>query len=265
MKSAPLDLAMKELAYAYEGAEIPNLVVPALQIPAGSRVAIIGRNGSGKSTLLKLLAGVATPAQGEVLIANLNYEECRQSWLREVIGYLPQEPRLFSGTLLDNLTLGMSMPPEEKIYAALETTGLADAVNAHPQGLQLAISEAGGGLSGGQRQLVALTRMVLQQPKIWILDEPTASLDSTVETLIARVVEGLPKDTTVIFTTHRTSWLAHAQRVLIMSEGQVKGDMSPEELTKAQTQAKSQSSKGPAEPSKPTTSTTVVNVGGNRS
>lgn len=265
VKSAPLDLAMKELAYAYEGAEIPNLVVPALQIPAGSRVAIIGRNGSGKSTLLKLLAGVATPAQGEVLIANLNYEECRQSWLREVIGYLPQEPRLFSGTLLDNLTLGMSMPPEEKIYAALETTGLADAVNAHPQGLQLAISEAGGGLSGGQRQLVALTRMVLQQPKIWILDEPTASLDSTVETLIARVVEGLPKDTTVIFTTHRTSWLAYVQRVLIMSEGQVKGDMSPEELTKAQTQAKSQSSKGSAEPSKPSTSTTVVNVGGNRS
>jgi ATP-binding cassette, subfamily C, bacterial LapB len=234
VRSIPLDLAVKDLAYAYEGAELPNLAVPALEIPAGQRVAIIGKNGSGKSTLLKLLAGIATPAQGEVLIANLNFEECRPSWLREVIGYLPQEPRLFSGTLLDNLTLGMSMPSEERIYAALEKTGLSEAVKAHPQGLQLPISESGSGLSGGQKQLVALTRLVLQEPKIWLLDEPTASLDSAVEALIAKVVNDLSRETTVIYTTHRTSWLSYADRVLALDAGQIKADVPPEKLMNPQ-------------------------------
>ena len=168
-----------------------------------------------------------------------------------MIGYLPQEPRLFSGSLLDNLALGMSTPSEEVIFAALEKTGLADAVNAHPMGLQLQISEGGMGMSGGQRQLVGLTRMLLQQPKIWLLDEPTASLDSRVERKIAEAIQSLPSDVTVIFTTHSQSWLRYASRVMLLEEGQIKSDVSIEEFQKITEQAQRAKPKS-----------NLVNVGG---
>lgn len=251
VKSEPLGLSMHDVVYAYPGSQLPELVVPGLEIPAGSRIAVLGRNGSGKSTLLKLLAAVATPSKGDVRIAHMDYEECRPSWLREVVGYLPQEPRLFSGSLLDNLALGMSTPSEEDIFAALEKTGLADAVNAHPMGLQLQISEGGMGMSGGQRQLVGLTRMLLQQPKIWLLDEPTASLDSRVERKIAEAIQALPSDVTVIYTTHSQSWLRYATRVMLLDEGQIKRDVSMEEFQKITEQAQRAKPK-----------TNVVNVGG---
>lgn len=231
-KTSPLDLALSELAYSYGATPTPQLAVPALQIRQGERVAVLGRNGGGKSTLLKLLAGVATPATGQVKIAGLDYEECRLSWLREMIGYLPQEVRLFSGSLLDNLTLGMSMPDEATINDAMEKTGLLVAVKNHPQGLQLPITEGGTGLSGGQRQLVALTRMVLQNPKIWLLDEPSASLDSDAEAKLMQLIKALPGDRTVIFTTHRHTWLDLSGRVLIVESGRIAVD-EPKEKVRA--------------------------------
>lgn len=251
--SVPLDLTAKNLSYQYPGATNPELSINSLTIPAGSRVAIVGRNGSGKSTLLKLLAGIATPSQGEITIANLNLEDCRPSWLREVIAYLPQEPRLFSGTLLENLCLGISQPDEEKIYAALEITGLLDAVKKHPLGLQLPIHEGGSGLSGGQRQLVALSRMVLQQPKLWLLDEPTANLDSNCEQLINKLLAGLPSDCTVIFTTHRKPLLDLADRALLLDSGQVKADAPPKELLATASGEQLRNAKTPSPSSKATT------------
>ncbi len=230
VRSQPLHLSLHDVVYAYPGSELPQLVAPALEIPAGDRVAILGRNGSGKTTLLKLLAGIATPARGQVHIAGLDYEECRPSWLREVIGYLPQDPRMFSGTLVENLTLGMTMPSEEAIFDALDKTGLAEAVRNHPKGLLLPIAEGGSGMSGGQRQLVALTRLVLQNPKIWLLDEPTASLDSEVENKVMTIIRDLAPDRTVLFTTHKRAWLELSNRVLVVDEGQVKSDMPTEQV-----------------------------------
>ena len=222
--SLPLDLSLENIVYAYPGSQIPQLQVDSVNIHAGERVAVVGRNGSGKSTLLKLLAGIATPNQGEVSIAGLDYENCRQSWLRSEVGYLPQEPRLVSGTLLDNLTLGMSMPEEQQIIEALEKTGLLEAVQRHPMGLHLPIAEGGAGMSGGQRQTVGLTRLLLQNPKIWLLDEPAASLDSELEAKLTKIIAGLPKGCTVIFTTHKQTWLSLADRVLMMQNGQIVAD-----------------------------------------
>lgn len=256
VKSEPLSLSMHDVVYAYPGSQLPELVVPGLEIPEGSRIAVLGRNGSGKSTLLKLLAGIATPNKGDVRIAHLDFEECRPSWLREVIAYLPQEPRLFSGTLFDNLTLGMSVPTEEEIFDALERTGLSEAVKAHPRGLQLQIHEGGMGMSGGQRQLVGLTRILLQKPKIWLLDEPTASLDQNVGAKIAHIISTLPEDVTVIYTTHSQSWLQFCQRVFVVDERQIKIDMSKDEFIKVT----SPQQKPVAPPKKP--GVNVVNVGG---
>ena len=180
-----------------------------------------------------MLAGIATPNTGQVRIAGLDYEECKQSWLREVIGYLPQDPRLISGTLLDNLTLGMAMPSEDEIVAALEKTGLLDAVQAHPMGLHLPISEGGFGMSGGQRQVVGLTRLVLQNPKIWLLDEPASSLDTVLEQKVIDLIKGLPSTTTVIYTTHKQSWISIADRGLMIHNGLIIKDILAEPLPKA--------------------------------
>ena len=149
---------------------------------------------------------------------------------------------------MDNLTLGMSMPKQDEIYTALSKTGLLKAVQQHPQGLQLPIHEGGFGLSGGQKQLVGLTRMVLQNPKIWLLDEPSASLDGEVESRITSLIRGLSSETTVIFSTHRKSWVALSDRILHLEDGRIKSDTPSSSLTGAMTTTniKTQSSAAPA-------------------
>lgn len=228
--AAPLDFTIKNLKYSYELDGPAQLQIGVLKIAAGERVAVMGRNGSGKSTLLRLLAGIGTPNEGEVLMAGLDLQKCRPGWLREVIGYLPQEVRLFSGTLADNLTIGMSMPSEATIRAAMEKTGLIHTLGRHPLGLSLPIREGGSGLSGGQRQMVGLTRMVLQDPKIWLLDEPSSSLDAESERRLIELLRGLPKDRTIIFTSHRQHWLSLCERMLLIEDGVIKADAPADQV-----------------------------------
>ena len=224
------------MRYAYGDISHPQLTLPRLQIEAGARLAVIGHNGSGKSTLLKLLCGIATPNEGQVTLAGLDLQRARPSWIRETVGYLPQEVRLFSGTLRENLTIGISVPSEETIFAAMEKTGLLRTLGRHPEGLNLQIQEGGSGLSGGQRQLVGLTRLVLQQPKVWLLDEPSASLDSDAENALIRMLGELPAECSVIFTSHRPAWLGLARRVLLLENGMVKVDAPADQVRRVQVQ-----------------------------
>lgn len=229
-QTVPLSLQIDNVKYAYEGAHGTQLSVSKLVITPGERVAVLGRNGSGKTTLLKLLAGLATPNMGEVRLAGLDMQTCRQGWLRSTIGYLPQEVRLFGGTLRDNLTLGLAQPDEARLRAALVATGLDRFVDQHPQGLDCPIREGGAGLSGGQSQLIGITRIWLQQPRIWLLDEPSASLDAESEERLAQLIRGLPADVTVIFTTHRKSWLALSRRTLVIEDAGIKIDVPTERV-----------------------------------
>jgi ATP-binding cassette subfamily C protein LapB len=116
------------------------------------------------------------------------------------------------------------MPSEDAIINALEKTGLLEAVKRHPMGLHLPIAEGGAGMSGGQRQTVGLTRLVLQKPKIWLLDEPAASLDNELEKKVIDIIRSLPADNTVIFTTHKQSWVELAGRALFIEAGEVTVD-----------------------------------------
>lgn len=234
----PLQYNVFDLSYAYEGSQTPQLQIPKLTIAAGTRVAVIGHNGSGKSTLLKLLAGLGTPSAGEITLAGLDLQRARPSWIRETIGYLPQDVRLFSGTLRENLTLGLPVPDEEALHEAMEKTGLAKTLARHPEGLDLMIREGGAGLSGGQRQLVGVTRLVLQGPKVWLLDEPSASLDKDAEDALIRTLNSLPRDHTVVFTSHRPAWLNLADRVVMLENGSVKVDAPAEEVRRAQAAAR---------------------------
>jgi ATP-binding cassette, subfamily C, bacterial LapB len=225
-----IGVQIRGVQYAYSGVNSPQLVIPELLIRPGERLAVMGRNGSGKSTLLRLCAGIATPNIGLVTVGGIDVQQARPSWLREVTGYLPQDVRLFAGTLADNLTLGLSVPEEQKIVSAMTATGLIHSLGRHPLGLALPIREGGSGLSGGQRQLVGTTRMVLQDPRIWILDEPSASLDSESEARVIKLISSLPRDRTIIFTTHKPSWLRLADRVLFVEDGQIKVDAPASEV-----------------------------------
>lgn len=157
------------------------LTLDDLHIKPGERVAIIGPVVSGKTTLIKLLSGFYRPTAGAVLLDDVDMQQLAPQYLREHIGYLSQDVRLFSGTLRDNLTLGLPTQNDSKLLKACQLTGLQNIILAHPQGLELPIVEGGRGLSGGQRQLVGLTRLLLAQLKIMLLDEPTAAMDGQME------------------------------------------------------------------------------------
>jgi ATP-binding cassette subfamily C protein LapB len=210
----------------------PALVVPKLTIAAGDKVAVVGPIGSGKTTLLRLLSGMYKPTEGRIWLDDIDLEQIAKPKLAESIGYLPQDGRLLGGTLRENLTLGLADPGDEGIIAAAKATGLYEAVIAsHPQGLQMQIHEGGTGLSGGQRQLVNLTRVFLRKPRVWLLDEPTASLDRTVEQQMVRTLGAamLPEDTLVL-VTHKPELLQLVDRVIVVAKHQVVMDGPRDEV-----------------------------------
>lgn len=214
-------LRLDKVAFAY-GPGQTSLQVQDLRIAPGERVAVVGAIGSGKSTLVKLLSGLYRPQQGMVSLDGLDMAQLAPDFVREHIGYLPQDVRLFQGSLRENLILGLPLPGDTQILKAAAMTGLDRVIQAHPKGLELEISEGGRGLSGGQRQLVGLTRMLLQQPRIMLLDEPTASMDGQLE---ARVMQHLFQEiaphSALVVVTHKTALLAHIQRLIVVDQGRI--------------------------------------------
>ena len=217
-------MQIQKLVFSY-GADAPALKLEDLRFSAGERVAILGAVGSGKSSLIKALSGLYQPSEGRVLLDNIDMRHLAPEFVREHIGYLPQDVRLFQGTLRENLALGLPSPTDEQIMRAARITGLDRLLSSHPKGLGIEISEGGRGLSGGQRQLVGLTRLVLAQPRIMLLDEPTASMDPQLEEHVAeRVFGSRPKDTTLVVVTHKLGMLRHFTRVIILDKGHIVAD-----------------------------------------
>lgn len=221
----------ERLEFSYGDNDRLALQIPNLVINAGERVAILGSIGSGKSTLLKLLSGLYTPTQGSILVDGLDMNHISRESLNHQIGYLQQDHRLFQGTLRENLLIGMPTPNDDVLNKALHRTGLMRLVSGHSSGLDLPISEGGKGLSGGQKQLVAFTRLVLTQPSVWLMDEPTASMDNMQAQQCLKVVAEELKDPTktLIVSTHKMELLALVNRVIIMANGQIVMD-GPKQL-----------------------------------
>ena len=215
-------LRAENLQFAYPGDAGGQINVPALSIAPGERVAIIGGIGSGKSTLLRLLAGLYLPASGSVRLGGLDVHQIDAQVLRRNLAYLPQDTRLLDGTLRQNLQLGMGDVGDDRIIGALQAVGLADMVAHHPRGVDLPISEGGRGLSGGQRMLANLARLMILDPRVWLLDEPTANLDQVAEArIIAELQSRMTPDRTLVFATHRLRNLALSTRVIVMNAGTV--------------------------------------------
>lgn len=211
-----------ELVFNYQNNDRPAVSVPKLVIRPGERIAILGPIGSGKSTLLKLLAGLYGPTQGRILLDGLDIQQISRETLSERIGYLQQDHRLFQGTLRENLLIGMAAPNDDVLHDALQKTGLINLVASHSSGLDLPISEGGRGLSGGQKQLVAFTRLLLTKPNVFLLDEPTASMDNRQEQRCLQVLRHeLQEGQTFIVSTHKTALLDLVDRLIIMDNQRI--------------------------------------------
>jgi ATP-binding cassette subfamily C protein LapB len=224
------NLRAEALRFGY-GPDAPALSVDALRLQPGERVAVLGAVGSGKSSLIKVLSGLYRPTEGRVFVDDVDVAHLAPEFVREHIGYLPQDVRLFQGTLRDNLALGLPSPTDEQILDAARLTGLDRLIAGHPRGLGIEISEGGRGLSGGQRQLVGLTRLVLARPRVMLLDEPTASMDPQLEEHVAEHVFGhRPQDTTLVVVTHKLGMLRHFTRIVVLDRGRIVADGSRDEI-----------------------------------
>jgi ATP-binding cassette, subfamily C, bacterial LapB len=214
-------LKAENVKFVHQGTR-QGIDVPSLKIAAGDRIGIIGPVGSGKSTLLKLLAGLYAPQEGHILLDGVDVRQIAEEDLRRQVCYFPQDYRLITGTLRDNLSLGISIPTDEVLLDAATKTGLAEVIKRHPLGLDLPISEGGQGLSGGQRVQVGLTRLLLLRPKLLLLDEPTASLDQDSETRVLQAIaQTISSDCTLILVTHKIQLVGLVSRLMVVSDGRI--------------------------------------------
>ena len=218
-------IALHELSFAYpdhEGDKSPRVLKGInLAFEPGERVAILGRIGSGKSTVLRLLASLYQPTEGMVQVDGIDLRQIDPADFRARVGFVSQEPRLFNGSLRDNVLMGRANVDPSKLAQVARLTGLDRVVASHPKGWELAVGEMGGMLSGGQRQLVALARCLVTQPQILLMDEPTSSMDAQSEVLFLRQLKEAVGTRTLIVVTHRPAVLDLVQRVVVVEGGKV--------------------------------------------
>ena len=190
-------------------------------IQPGEKVGIIGRNGSGKTTLQKIILGLYAPTEGSVLIDGIDINQIDPADLRRNIGYVPQDVVLFKGTVRENIVQKAPYVDDMQIIKAAKVSGVDEYVNAHPLGFDMPVFERGDGISGGQRQSIAVARAFLLDSPIILLDEPTNSLDNTVESKLKANLKVNTVNKTMILVTHRTSMLDLVDRLIVMDNGKI--------------------------------------------
>lgn len=199
----------------------PSLMIAKLEIKVGEKIAILGRNGAGKSTLLQLLSGMQTPVQGKIKLDGVELGLIDPSDVRRDMALLNQNAHLFFGTVRENLTLGAPLANDEEILAALKITGVINFVQEKKEGLDHIILEGGIGFSGGQKQALLLSRLLIRQPNILLLDEPTASIDDVSEKQFIEHLKGWLGQKTLLVATHRRAVLELVDRIIVVNDGKV--------------------------------------------
>lgn len=207
--------------FSYPGQhKIPVIKKISMTIPAGQKVAMLGRVGSGKSTMLRLMAGLYAPLAGNIRLDGLDLQQIEPAEVRNRMGYVGQDPQLFMGTLRENLILSDSWINDGRIAETLKSLGIYDIVANHPLGLDMSITEAGGGLSGGQRQLLSIARMMLRNPRLVFMDEPTANMDQNSEARVIAVLKEWLRGRTLLMSTHRPQLLEWVDQIAVIDGGQ---------------------------------------------
>jgi len=216
------------------------------KVDAGEKVALLGKIGSGKSTLSRLLLGLYHPQQGAVMVDGTEVRQIDPFDLRHNMAIVMQESWLFSGTVRENIAAGADQPSDEAILDAAKKAGVHDFLGDHPQGYDLQISERGEGLSGGQKQAIAIARALVADPAILILDEPTSMMDMSAEARFVQRLKEITRDKTLIIITHRTALLELVDRVVVLDQGKVVAD-GPKSILKQGAQKKGQSGRAGGE------------------
>jgi len=204
-----------------------------LRIEAGSTVAVVGHTGAGKSTLVSLMPRLLDPGEGSVLLDGIDLRALSPAELRRHIGFVPQETFLFSATVAGNIAFGVESATPEEIRRAAELAGLAADIESFPNGYDTMVGERGITLSGGQKQRTAIARAILRNPRILILDDALASVDTLTEERILQSLEGIMRGRTVILISHRVSTVRQADRIVVLEHGRIVEQGSHAELLAA--------------------------------
>jgi len=192
-----------------------------LKVQAGSKIAIVGETGAGKSTLINLISRFYEPVKGEILIDGLEYRKRSLSWLHSNIGYVLQDPHLFSGTIMENIKYGNLNATDEEAIKAAKLVNADGFIIKKENGYDSIVGEGGNLLSTGEKQLISFARAIVSDPKIFILDEATSSIDTETEFIIQNAIDNITKKRTSFIIAHRLSTIVDADRILVMKNGKI--------------------------------------------
>lgn len=223
-------IEFQNVTFAYPDSNKKALENVSFKINAGEKVGILGRNGSGKTTVEKLILGLYAPDSGSVLVDGIDINQIDPVDLRKNIGYVPQDVVLFNGTVRENIVYKAPYSDDETILKAAKMGAVDEFIDAHPLGFDMPVLERGDGISGGQRQSIAIARAFLVDVPIMLLDEPTNSLDNTSENRIKQALRESLKDKTTILVTHKMSLLDLVDRLIVIENGHVLLDGKKEDV-----------------------------------
>lgn len=226
------DIEFDDVSFRYPDGEEEVLSHFSLKIPAGTTVAIVGETGAGKSTLVNLACRFFEPTSGRILIDGVDYRERSQLWLHSRLGYVLQNPHLFSGTVMENIRYGRLDATDEEVRAAAKAVSADTVVEHLENGYDSDVGEGGDKLSTGEKQLVSFARAVLADPAIFVLDEATSSIDTQTEQLIQNATLNLLKGRTSFLIAHRLSTIRQADLILVVKDGKIVEQGKHEELLK---------------------------------
>lgn len=228
------EITFEDVSFRYPDGDEDVLRHFSLHIPAGTTVAIVGETGAGKSTLVNLACRFFEPTEGRILIDGVDYRERSQLWLHSSIGYVLQSPHLFSGTVMENIRYGRLEASEQEVRRAAEAVSADTVVNKLEQGYDSPVGEGGDRLSTGEKQLISFARAVLADPRIFVLDEATSSIDTETEQLIQNAIARLLEGRTSFLIAHRLSTIRHADVILVVKDGHIVEQGRHEELLRRQ-------------------------------
>ena len=215
------DIEFRDVSFRYPDGQENVLEHFNLKIPAGTNVAIVGETGAGKSTLVNLACRFFEPTQGQILIDGRDYRERSQLWLHSNIGYVLQSPHLFSGSVMENIRYGRLEATDEEVIAAAKSVSADLVVDKLEQGYNSDVGESGDRLSTGEKQLISFARAVLADPRIFVLDEATSSIDTQTEQLIQNAIAHLLQGRTSFVIAHRLSTIRQADLIVVVKDGKI--------------------------------------------